>query len=153
MDPVITTRDAFRVIGYAERINPREADYDRLWGQGFMPHHDAVQAVSCAPDYYGLYYCTDQPPIDDFVAGMAVAPGAEPPAGLVARDVAAGLEAVFACNLATIGQTWQQVHGEWLPASEYEYDPARPCYEEFPPTEPGPAMALTIHVPLRRRSA
>lgn len=138
MDATIVTKPGMRVMGITRRLNPMQTDWGKLWHEEFEPQMAVLGPLMQGTCCYGLYYDTGEPPLMDFVGAVAVGPGAEPGEGLVVRDVPAGEYACFECRLETLGQTWDGIFREWLPASEYDYDPARPCYEEFAPgTEDG----------------
>jgi predicted transcriptional regulator YdeE len=133
MNATIETRPAMRLIGMAERLDPMRTDWARLWGERFEPQMEVLGPLMRGPACYGLFYDTGQPPLTEFVGAVMVAPDAEAPSGLVAKDVPAGDYACFECTLPTIGQTWDAIFRTWLPASEYDHDPSRPCFEEFAP--------------------
>jgi AraC family transcriptional regulator len=152
MEPAITTRGSFQVLGIQVRIEPMSADYRAIWEDQFMPHHDAVRAVARDPGYYGVYFPCDEPGKVDLVAGMAVEELEQIPDGLVVREVPAGQYAVVECEMAEIGTTWGSVYGSWLPSSErYAEDPTRACFEYFPPgVEKGEAR-VSIHVAVKEK--
>lgn len=134
METRIVDRPAMRVIGIARRLDPMNTDWGDIWRHQFEPYLPALGPLMCGEACYGLYYETGEPPLMDFVGGVPVAPGTEPPGDeLVARDVPAGRYLRVACAMHEIGATWDAIFSEWLPAAEFEHDPTRPCYEEFPP--------------------
>lgn len=150
MEPEIHERQAFAVMGIEVRINPMAADYNDIWRNRYEPRAEEIGRYSTDEACLGLYFETGQEGVVDFIAGRAVEGVSDLPEGLVMREVPAGLEAVFACDMGTIGPTWGRIFQEWLPSSGYEYDPTAPAYERFPPaTEPGPPPVF-IHVPVRR---
>jgi len=87
----------------------------------------------------------------DFVAGMAVEKGAEPPTdALVVRAVPGGRYAVFPCTMETIGETWAAIYGEWEPPEGLTFDATRPDLEVFAPEgSEGPAP-VRILVPMKQ---
>lgn len=152
MQVEIVQRKNAQVLGIMARINPMNADYGELWGKRFTPYEQVVEALAVESGYYGVYYGTDEPGMVDFVAGMMVGQVADVPEGLTLRAVPGGTYAAFACTMSTIGQTWSNIYSQWLPASEYVEDEARPAMEYYPPDmSTGPDGVLTILVPLRHK--
>ena len=150
MEAELRDRPAFPVMGTQVRIHPMTADYEAIWHQ-FLPREAEIAPFTAEQVYYGVFYPTEEEGQDDFIAGMAVTGVETPPEGLVLREVGAAREAVFACTMATIGETWAGSFQEWLPANGYEYDHPSPCYERWTPDPAGGHPAVTIHVPVRRK--
>jgi predicted transcriptional regulator YdeE len=153
MEPELVNRERFTVMGITARVKPEAADYNDLWDRQFAAREGEVKPRATDEGYYGVYFGTGEPGLVDFVAGMAVAPGEDVPEGLIAREVPAALHAVFECTLSTIGPTWGQVYGDWLPASEFDVDPGGACFEYFPPGPDSPDAPVFIHVPVRERAS
>ncbi|MBM3477013.1 MAG: GyrI-like domain-containing protein [Armatimonadetes bacterium] len=150
LQPSFTDRDAFWVLGIQERANPMQVDYPAFWAR-FEQRLADVQPLATGPDGYGVYFPIGEPDVVDVFGGVAVLPGAAAPEGLVLREVPGGQYAVFECTMQAIGQTWGTICGEWAPASDYDVDHTKPCFEHFPPgchegTEP-----VRIFVPVRRK--
>ena len=139
------------VLGTMTRIQPTAADYRALWEQGFMPHHEAIRSRATDSGYYGVYYGTGEEGLVDFVAGMSVDKGVEVPGGLTLRPMPAGLYAKFLCSMQEIGPTWRRIYSEWLPASDYREDAARPAMEYFAPEAMEPGGRVTILLPVRSK--
>jgi AraC family transcriptional regulator len=75
---------------------------------------------------YGYAYCLpegerDRPDEVGYVAGVPVADDAPVPEGMVAKDMAGGLYAVFEHHgpIWTFDKTLHAVHRDWLPGSGY----------------------------------
>jgi predicted transcriptional regulator YdeE len=151
MEPEVAQRDGFSVMGVVTRGKPAEIDFHAFWMNQFMAHHDRIKPLSTDPAYYGVCFETDEEGVIDYVAGMAVRAGTAAAEGLVVRDVPAERDAVFACTVETIGQTWHGIFGDWLASSPYEYDDAAPCYEHYPPDTKGQDSPVSIHVPVRQK--
>ncbi len=147
MEAQILERQTVHVLGYLERIDPMNADYSTLWSGKYMPHDPTVRPLAVDPGYYGVYFGTEEPGRADFLAGMAVDPAASAPEALALRSIPGGTYAAFGCAMANVGQTWRDVYG-WLPNSGYAEDPSRPCFEYYPPGEPGPTAPVTIFIPV-----
>jgi len=154
MEPEIREREAFTVMGVLLRINPMTADYHDIWSKLFGARESDIRPFVSEDAAYGLYSCAtaDADGVIEFVAGLPVGSVSEVPDGLVVREVPDHLEAVFECSIATLGQTWHRIFGEWLPGSGYDHDDGpTPCYERFPPGCHEGAAPVTIHVALRPR--
>lgn len=150
-EPTIVERAESHVLGVLNRINPTEADYGDLWENQYMPRHKEIDAVSVESGHYGVYFACEPEGVADFISGMAVAKGTEAPEGLTVRAVPAGPYAAFECTMGTIGPTWGAIYGEWLPASEFVEDEARPSIEYYPPETKDEQSPVTILIPVVRK--
>ena len=148
MEPKIVEREAFCVLGLQERFTPDTEDFEGIWKR-FMQHHDRIGPHSTDQACYGVCFDADDEKAMDYVAGMAVPPGTECPAGLVLRDVPAARDAVFECTVATIHETYEYIHHEWLAPSPYEMDHPKPTFERYPPGTDSAGSPVLIHVPVR----
>jgi len=151
LQPTFERRDAFWVLGIQERADPMEVDYSAFWAR-FGERAAEVQPLAIEAAGHGVYFPTEEEGLVDVFGGMAVPPGTPTPEGLVLREVPAGHYAVFQCTMQDIAPTWGAIYGEWLPASEYEADHTKACFEQFAPgchegTEP-----VRIFVPVRRKA-
>ena len=97
-----------------------------LWGQ----LHQRIGEIEAADP--GVFYgVVSFPPKEershsdelDYVAGIEVAPGYEPPEGMVALTVPAGLRAVFEHRgvMWDFEKTLRAIYREWYPQSGYEH--------------------------------
>lgn len=153
MEPKIVTRDAFNVMGVIVRCNPMGADYSAIWEKQFMPYHDQISWLSTDKAYYCVYFETGEENLADVMAGMAVGEVASIPEGLATREIPMARYAVFECTMKTIGETWENIYSDWLPASHYEHDAPLPSFEYFPPDdERAGDFPVSIHVPVREKS-
>jgi len=151
MEPKIISRDAFTVMGVQERFTPGNEDYDAIWMKRFMSYHDQVQPLSTDKAYYGVSFETGIADTWDYVAGMAVANVGKAPQGLVMREVPPAREAVFQCTVKTIGETFDYIFKEWLPASPYEHDPSSSVFEYYPPDTATSDSPVFLHIPIREK--
>ena len=152
MEPTFVDREAFTVMGIQERFTPETEDFEGIWKR-YMAHHKAIEALSDAQGWYGVCFASDQKGAMDYLAGMAVPPGSACPEGLVARDVPAARDAVFACTVATIRETYEFIHHTWVPGSPYTYDRPTPDFEHYAPGTDSGESEVLIHVPVRAREA
>ena len=149
MLPMIESTDAFWVLGVPAHGVPKTFDYQQIWDTQFMSVHEQLLAVSTDGQYYGVYFDSDEPGKVDFIAGMAVSPGTEVPAGLQARELPAATYAVFDGTMSTIGSTWDEIMSRWLPQSPYEYDGSKVSFEFFASDMgEGPDAPMMIYVPV-----
>jgi len=149
MEPVrIEERPAGRVVGVKRRVRLAEADWGALWEQGYMPHMAEVDALGSGDACMGCYFGTDEEGVVDFVMGKPAMPGADPTADLVLREMPAARYAVFECGMAEMGQTWGDIYGQWLPASNWDEDRAAACFEEFGPGCMEGTTPVRIYVPV-----
>ncbi len=149
MEPRFVDLDAFWVMGVQVHAMPDEVDFAAFWDEQFMPHLDALQALSTDEACYGVWFPHSEDGIPDYVAGMAVPEGSPVVEGLVARQVPASRYAVFDCSLEGIGRTYGHVYNTWLPESDYEFPEGCADFEYYPPEgveEASPAVYIPIRV-------
>lgn len=150
MQAKIQERNGFTVLGIQLTINPMVADYSDIWLNQYEPRVNEVRAHATDEACVGVYFDCGKPNMVDFVAGAPVSGVAQPPEGLVLREVPPCTEAVFECNMATIGQTWEAIFRQWMPASGYRVDESSPCFERFAPGCHEGRVPVTIHVPVTK---
>ncbi|MEW6755957.1 MAG: GyrI-like domain-containing protein [Candidatus Latescibacterota bacterium] len=150
MEPRFVDRPAFSVMGVVAHGTPDRIDFHALWENGYMPHDALVKPLSLDHAYYGAWLASGEDGVPDYLAGMAVADDAVPPAGLSVRRVPAARYAVFECTLKTIGQTYGHVYQDWLPRSRYEYADGCSDFEYYPPDMKDGAPTF-VYVPVRER--
>lgn len=151
MNVEIVNRPDAQVLGISARINPMQADYNDLWSHRYDPHEAEIAALATEPGHYGVYYACGQPGMADFVAGRIVGAVAEVPEGLTLRPLPGGAYAAVSCALGSVGPTWQQIYGGWLPSSGYAEDESRPSFEYYAPGTVGPDDPVTIYLPVAAR--
>lgn len=155
MEPRIERLDAFAVMGTLTRVDyGRHPSFSALWDR-FMAHHDLVKAFCTEEAYYGVSYATDRREVVDYLAGMPIAPSAEPltlqPAAadappIVVREVPAAQWAVVEFEFADMIDGIERLLSTWLPASEYILDMEVPI-SDFLRFGDGP---VRFHVPVCR---
>lgn len=151
--PKITTAGPFTVVGVRQRFESvneaASADYEGLWTNEFMPHHEVLLPLSTDKFYYGVSYGTGEGESFYYLAGMAVDDDAPTPDGLTRYQVPLATYAVFETTMDGIGETWNRVFSKWLPASGYEYAWEAPSYEEYPP-DTDDASTVLLYVPVMK---
>ena len=150
MTPSIIAQPALRLVGLQILTKPMSPEIPALWLR-FAPRMPEV----ASPMEPGVTFGVMQGAGDDliYLAGLEVAPGAAPPAGMSQVAVPAGDYAVFEFPFGEIGKAYPFIFGTWLPESGYVQD-ARPLLErygtEFCPDQPGSPMQ--VRVPVRPRA-
>ncbi len=135
--------------GKPEEITPHITD---IWMNQFMKFDEQLRPYSVDKAYYGAWIGTPDGSAD-YMAGMAVENLPEIPEGLGERILPAAKYAVFDCTVATIGDTYGQVYGEWLPASAYEYDMMAADFEFYPPNTENNASPTAVYIPIKEKQA
>lgn len=153
--PELAVLDAFTVAGPQRRFDEsNKAEIPQLWSQmmGALPFPGQV------PDWttYGVVWNVDRAEGHfDYMAGVGVAEGAEPPAGFFALRIPAGRYAVFRITLSG-GPVHQQlkgamakIWGELVPAAGLTVAEG-PDFErydsEFAPTKSGAVIDFYLPV-------
>lgn len=151
MEPKYLELGAFTVMGVQVHSMPDQVDFGAFWENAFMPHDDALRALSTDGAYYGVWFPHHDDGIPDYLAGMAVYDDAPVPEALVARQVPASRYAVFECAVEDIGPTYSYVYNEWLPASPFEFQPGHADFEYYPPEGATDASAA-VYIPIRDKA-
>jgi predicted transcriptional regulator YdeE len=145
MEPQFVERDALVVMGVQSREPYQTDDFGPIW-QEFETHHREIEAHSTDGAFYGVNF--DDGGVTEYLAGMAVEGVEEAPGGLTVRDVPGGGYAVFECTVSTIHDAYEHICHKWLPASEHQQDPSRPCFERYPPDTTTGESPVLIHIPV-----
>lgn len=128
------------------------ADYAGLWEKGFGPRAQEIAPLTVDGAYYGVGFCHGEGEGCDYLVGMAVPEGTAVAEGLTLREIPAATDAVFACTMGTIGDTYHFIYGEWLAGAGYETAEPLPWFECYPPGfDGGPDARLDIHVAVKRK--
>jgi len=131
IEPVrFESRSAFTIAGLQERYAPsRRAQIPQQW-QRFVPYIGKV-AGQIGGTTYGVCVPVSGSQEFDYVAGVEVKEGAEPPEGLITQRVPERRYAVFEHrgHVSAISETLQAVH-TWLPGSGYKAARA-PMFERY----------------------
>jgi predicted transcriptional regulator YdeE len=153
MRPTLCELEAFTVMGTSTRMSPSEEtgeNYAKIWAE-FERYNEQLKKISIDRKYYGVTFATGQQNSVDYVTAMAVPDGTAPAdEGLVVRTVPAARYAVFKCPVEKIGQTYQYIMSEWLPASQYRINPSAASFEEYPP-EGQVDLPVCIYIPVSEK--
>lgn len=150
MNPTISTRLAFTVVGLRLRTRPMSAEIPALW-ERFVPRMDEVQPQAEPGVSYGVMGNYDeQSGAFDYLAGMAVSELGEMPEGMSNWVVPANTYAVFETNLNNLQKTMDAIYRDWLPFSGYQAAQGL-TFERYPATYAGPESTFTVYVPVRKR--
>jgi predicted transcriptional regulator YdeE len=151
MDPRMTTRGPFTVLGVVTRVR-RGCEspelFARVW-KTFESQRQQIESLATQKVYFGVSFSTEEEGVTDYLAGMTVADGTPAPEGLEARTVPAGHFAVFECPMDAIAATYQHIFSVWLPSAAVQFDAAVPPFEEYP--EDTPAQPVCLHIPVRQQ--
>jgi predicted transcriptional regulator YdeE len=146
MEPQFVERDAFVAMG-VQSPEPQETDdFGPIW-QEFETRQREIEAHSIDGAFYGVNFEDDG--VMQYLAGMAVEGVEEAPDGLTVRGVPGGSYAVFECTVSTIHDAYEHIFHEWLPASEQQQDPSRPCFERYPPDTTTGESPVLILIPVQ----
>lgn len=153
MDPTLTTRGPFTVLGVASCVTRGEETPELFAGiwQDFEARRAEIEPIATARRYFGVSFPTADPTVTEYIAGMMVRSDAPVPQGLSSRTIVGGGFAVFECPLAAIGPTYRRAFMEWLPRAPVELDPVRPAFEEYP--ERASDEPVRLHIPVQNRAA
>ncbi len=135
--------------GRPEEITPRITD---IWMNEFMKYDEQLKPYSPDKAYFGAWFGYPDGSAD-YLVGMAVENLSEIPEGLVERVLPAAKYAVFACTVGTIGETYGQIYGQWLPASPYEYDTMAADFEFYPPDTETNQSPTEVYIPVKEKQA
>ncbi len=126
MTPRFEHKDAFTVVGLAGRFTLANNTIPQLW-ESFNPRAGEIanaEGMAC------LGLCFYEPDYEKgkpftYMAGRVVTKAENIPQGMTVRDVPACDYAVFehAGPLDNLQKTYDFIHDEWLPASEYDMAP------------------------------
>ncbi len=148
MEPKIVQQPAQRLVGLQIRTRPMSPEIPALWPRFVARLHEIGGQVQPGVTFGAMH--NEPGDVLVYLAGVAVAPDAALPEGMVAWDIPAGEAAVFEFRFSDIGQAYPFIFGTWLPGSGRQQD-ARPQLErygaDFRPD--GPASTMQVMVPLR----
>jgi AraC family transcriptional regulator len=151
LQPEITKKPAFTVVGLLLHTRPMSPEIPALW-ERFVPRMGEIQHQSEQHVSYGLMGHFDQATgMFDYMAGNAVTQVAQLPSGMARWDISANSYAVLETVLPKIGETLDYLYGTWLPSSDYQPvdAPSFECYgEAFSSENP----VVEIYVPVKKKS-
>jgi len=132
MEPIITDKGSFTLIGIQTWIDPETADHLAIFDEQYRPHEEQARAVATTPGFYGAYFASRGPGQIGYMVGVAAKDETKPPDGLVALSIPAARYAVFEFPREDIGKMWDYIHGQWLPQSQDDALAHSPCFEYYP---------------------
>jgi AraC family transcriptional regulator len=150
MEPKITNREAFAILGLQERFSHGKEDFEGIWKR-FMAYHDQIRALSIDGAYYGANFVVKEGQQMDYLAGMAVTEVQDVPEGLTLREVPASRYAVFECTVETISDTYDWIFDKWLPTAPHgrpSRGSPKAAFERYPPGTDSGDTAVLIHIAL-----
>lgn len=128
--PRIATYPAFTVIGPKYHGQNKHGEIPAMW-HTFAPMMDKIPG-RIGHAAYGVCGHFDKATGEfDYIAGMQVKPGTEPPEGMSTWDVPEQIYAIFPTTLANLHQTMDHIYREWLPASQQWRAGDGPCVELY----------------------
>lgn len=151
MNHRIENYPAFTAVGMKMRYKGNK-DIPGLW-EAFVPRMREVHNIDDSDRSFGVMGNYDQATGEfDYLAGVPVSSATEIPAGMDWWDVPEQTYAVFCCTLQTLGETFDQIYREWLPASPYirSNGPEFELYDQSFRPEEG-KFAVTIWVPVWKK--
>ncbi len=154
MDIRFIEKGPIRVVGILthgkiEDITPKISD---IWMNQFMKYDEQLKPHSPDKAYYGVWFGNPGGSAD-YLVGMAVENLTEIPEELAERVLPAAKYAVFPCTVGTIGETYGQIYGQWLPASDYEYDIMAADFELYPPDTETNQSPAEVYIPVKEKQA
>lgn len=147
MKPQIVTKPAFTVVGLRIRAAAKSPEIAQIWDT-FVPRMGEMPQSPEPHVSYGLMDNFDADGVD-YMAGNPISNTAKLPQSMSRWDVPANTYAVFDTTLATIGQTFDDIFGKWLPTSGYQ-QVAAPYFERYPETFGPDNPALEIYIPVKK---
>jgi AraC family transcriptional regulator len=150
MEPKITTRPAFTVVGMLYHGKNENNEIPQVWAE-FNPRIKEMEHMGLR-DAYGVCGQADDEGAFKYLAGLEVSNLVDIPEGMASWEVPDQTYAVFPCTLKTIGETYQYAFETWLPQSSYQAGggPDFERYDEsFCPDEDG--SVLYIYIPIKEQ--
>lgn len=130
MEPTISKKEAFTVVGMLYHGKNENKEIAGLWGE-FMPRFGEVASKAEPGVTYGVCGELEKSGAFKYLAGFEVTQVNNVPAGMAVWEVPDQLYAVFPCTLPTIGDAYQFAFDTWLPASAYK-KASGPDFELYP---------------------
>jgi AraC family transcriptional regulator len=148
MEPQIVTKPALTLVGVQAHGKLEGMDLKSLWN-GFGPRIAEIKGGDPNVCYGAMDHYDEATGEFDYLAACEVKGAASLPDGMVSWAIPAQTYAVYPCALPQIGEGWQTIYQQWLPASGYRRaaGPEFELYDEqFNPQDP--ASVLYICVPI-----
>ncbi len=154
MEPRFIHKGPFHLLGLQQRFSPDNEDFQGIWKR-FMKYHNQIQGLSTDGAYYGANFTAEPGKEMDYLAGMAVDAVDDVPAGLTLREVPGSRYAVFECTVATLGDTYDWIFGEWLKTAPdirpVDRSP-KADFERYPPATDSADTPVLIHIALEEEA-
>lgn len=155
MEPRIVEKDAFTVVGMIYFGDNQKGEIGQLWTE-FNRRAGKIEHRVDGAGYGFCFMDESSNPNFWYICSLAVDQIGEIPMEMVAKTVPAQTYAVFTHKgpVATLGETYGQAYGTWLPGSEYE--PAAhfdfEYYDERFTNTTDPNSELDIYIPIKRKA-
>lgn len=152
MEPTITSKSAFKVVGLKYQGKAEGDEIPELWKK-FGPRMYEIKYMTDAEVAYGVMKNFDDSTGEfDYLAAVEVDSVAEIPKGMESWDIPEQTYAVFTCTLPTLMQIYNSICNDWLPKSRYERasGPEFELYDKkFDPNKKDSKMY--IYIPIAER--
>ena len=149
MEPKLTSKSAFTVVGLLLRTQAMSPEIPALWDR-FVPRMGEIQDQTESHVSYGLMGHFDQAAGTlDYMAGNCVTQANQLPPGMTHWDVPANTYAVLETTLSAIGETFGYLSNTWLPSSGYQQVDA-PCFERYGAAFSPENPVVEIYLPVKK---
>jgi len=148
MEPQIVTKPAMTLVGVQAHGKLEGLDLKGLWSE-FGPRMAEIKGGDLRVCYGAMDHYDEATGEFDYLAACEVRGVDAVPSGMASWNVPAQTYVVYSCTLPQIGEGWQTIYQQWLPASGYRRaaGPEFELYDEkFNPQDP--ASVLYICVPI-----
>ncbi len=145
MEPTILDKPVMKLVGILTTGKPDQLNYDDIWRNQFGSREAQIKPYSIDQAYYGAW-TSDNQGQQAYLAGMAVQEIPAVPESCALVELPAAKYAIFPCSLSTISATYNEIYGQWLPNSPYEFAEGSSDYEYYPPEPATPAIYIPIKV-------
>jgi predicted transcriptional regulator YdeE len=144
----IVTLPAFQVVGLRIHTTALSSDIPKLWQQ-FMPYIDLIPSSTPGISYglMGEMSAHNGDNTFTYMAALAVADDAVVDSMLDTWHVLAQRYAVFTAHMDTLGETFERIHGELIPAAGLQYGQG-PSFEHYGP-DFDETQTLQIHIAIQ----
>jgi predicted transcriptional regulator YdeE len=150
MQPKITERARFHVMGALQRTSPSSntlSEHWNRWGATLGQMRSEQQGY-----FYGVMNNFGGEPFAfDYVAGVSVAHDVSVLEEFVLWEIPTQTYAVFDTTLSTLMETLQKIHNEWLSTSGYKRGNGIE-FEQYAPDFTKPHKPLTLWIPVEKVS-
>lgn len=121
MEPTIKKREQFQVVGLEYYGENKHNEIGEMWGQFNQIASTIPNKMFPMEAAFGICYMlpNDKEGSFHYIASLAVTSLDNIPNGMIGKTIPAGRYAVFTHygKLDTLGDTYQKIYKEWLPAS------------------------------------